>query len=103
MKNLKDKVINKVYSQEKMPGEKLGKKESRRGRGLKEGGRTYLWKHSSPRKVLALLGKTSPQASGANPWACRAARRISFSIVEVCLDALGIRREWLLGNTLRFQ
>lgn len=46
-----------------------------------------------------LLGNASSQAPGANPWACRVARRISFSIIEVCLDVLGLRLEWLLENT----
>lgn len=43
------------------------------------------------------------QSFGANSWACRVARRISFTIIFICLDALGIRLEWLLENIFKFQ
>lgn len=63
MKNLKDEVINKVYSQKKMLVEKLGKKEGKRGGGMKEGGRKCLGKHSSLRKVL-FWGRLLPSHRG---------------------------------------
>lgn len=56
--------------------------ERKRKEGRREGG-----------KVCGKAFFPEVQSSGVKPWACRASRGILFSIIEVCLDALGVRLE----------
>lgn len=74
---------------------KEGREIERRGRGKKEG----VGREEGTRESFF----PGVQSFGANSWACRVARRISFTIISICLEALGIRLEWLLENTFKFQ
>lgn len=81
---------------ERKEGEAGGREAKRKER---EGERKKGRREGEHQQVSGETFFPEIQSFGANPWACRVARRILFTIIEVCLCTLGITLEWLSENT----